>query len=88
MGSTILGDPGGVSRDDRMFVVKVYWPWVSEDGGPLIHFIFRNNMISIMTTESKFIMSDGTQTSPPKVPQGNLREQKQEVGNLRSDEVR
>ena len=50
MGSTILGDPGGaVSRDDKMFVVKAYCPWVSDDGGPLVHFIFRNNMISIMT---------------------------------------
>ena len=67
MGSTILEDPRAVSRDDRMFVVKVYWPWVSEDGGSLIHFIFRNNMISIMTTESKFIISDGTLPSLPKV---------------------
>ena len=40
---SILGDPGAVSRVDKMFVVKVYFhykhfidptncPWVSEDG--------------------------------------------------------
>ena len=44
MDATILGDPGAVSRVDKMFVVKVHHkhfidptncPWVYEDGMPL-----------------------------------------------------
>ena len=68
-----------------MFVVKVYCPWVSYDGGstcPLYisqqHDIYHDQLSQNLLCQTAPYLAS---------PRCNLREQKQEAGNLPSDEA-